>query len=283
MARLGAHAFLWAPDWTRQAAERVLTTAAAAGLDLVEIPLLRPDEVDAAHTKAFAEEVGVALTCSLGLPAESTLPDHPAEAEAFLKRTLDVCHALGASVLTGVTYATLGRLSGRPPEDAEYATIVAALRPVARHAASLGMGLGIEACNRYETHLVNTGRQAAEMVERVGEDNVFAHLDTYHMNIEEQSYEQGFADAGKHLGYVHLSESNRGIPGRGSIDWAAVFRGLKAVGYDGDLVLESFLMMHPDIARALAVWRPVAESPEAVVDEGLPFIRQHMREQGLAA
>ena len=80
------------------------------------------------------------------------------------------------------------------------------------------MRLGIEPCNRYETHLLNTAKQSAELIERVGAENVFVHLDTYHMNIEEVSMAQGFADAGEHLGYVHLSESNRGVPGRGTLD-----------------------------------------------------------------
>jgi hypothetical protein len=36
----GANAFIWAAEWTPEGAERVISGAAGAGLDFVEIPLL---------------------------------------------------------------------------------------------------------------------------------------------------------------------------------------------------------------------------------------------------
>ncbi|NNG06022.1 MAG: sugar phosphate isomerase/epimerase [Inquilinus sp.] len=283
MARLGAHTFIWAAEWTTEAAERILATAAAARLDVVEIPLLRPDEIDVAATVALAARHGVAVTCSLGLPQHATLPDHPAEAEAFLKNALEVAARLDSPCLTGVTYSTIGKLTGAPPTDAEYATIARALKPVARHAASLGLELGLEPCNRYETHLLNQGRQAVELIERIGEDNVFVHLDTYHMNIEEKGFAPAIEAVGRHCRYVHLSESDRGVPGTGTVDWDGVFAGLAAIGYAGDMVLESFMVMHPDIARALAVWRPVARSSEELVEDGFGFLRARAAAHGLLA
>src|SRR5262245_10126694 len=165
MPRLGAHAFVWTADWDRQGAQTAVRAAAAAGLDLVEIPLLRPVEVDVAHSRALAAEHGIAFTCSLGLPAHAAVTEHPGQAEAHLKQALDVAAALGARSLSGVVYGTIGRLSGAPPSEAELATIVRVMRPVARHAAGLGMTLGFEPCNRYETHLLNTGRQAVQLIE----------------------------------------------------------------------------------------------------------------------
>src|SRR3546814_15874858 len=93
------------------------------------------------------------------------------------------------------------------------------------------------------------------MVERIGEDNVFVHLDTYHMNIEEKGFDEAIVEAGRHLRYIHLSESDRGVPGTGTVDWDSVFRGLARVGTAGALVVESFLTLHPCIARALDVDR----------------------------
>lgn len=92
---------------------------------------------------------------------------------------------------------------------------------------------------------------------------------------------QGIADAGGHLGYVHASESNRGVPGRGSLDWAGLCRGLAEAEFDGPVVLESFVHLDPDIAAGLAVWRPVAERPEEVIDVGIPFLRERAAEAGL--
>lgn len=282
MPRLGGHTFIWAPEWTPQAARSILAAAAAARLDLVEIPLLRPDEIDIETTVALARDQGVAVTCSLGLPRQAALPAYPQEARRFLIHALEVAARLHASCLTGVTYASIGQLSGAPPTEREYETLASALRPVARHAAALGLALGLEPCNRYETHLLNTGRQCVELIERIDEPNVFLHFDTYHMNIEERDFESALTQAGAHCRYVHLSESSRGIPGRGTVDWDAIFRGLAAIEFAGDLVLESMVKVHPDIARALAIWRPVASGSDAVVGEGFRFLRETAARHGFS-
>ena len=166
MPRLGGHTFIWAPEWTPQAAEQIFQAAAEAGLGVIEIPLLRPAEIDVTTTTALAEQYGIALTCSLGLPEQASLPEHPQQAEAFLKSALEIAQQLGSHCLTGVTYATIGKLSGSAPTEQEYAAIVAALQPVAQYAGSLGLELGLEPCNRYETHLLNTGQQCVELIQR---------------------------------------------------------------------------------------------------------------------
>ncbi len=274
MPRLGVHTFVWAPEWDRQGAVTAIEGAAAAGVDVVEIPLLRPAEIDVEHTLELAAAHGIGLTCSLGLPADASLPDDPAGAEKFLQQALDVAAALGAASVSGVTYATIGRLSGAPPTEQEYAIIARTLKGIARYAASLGLSLGLEPCNRYETHLLNTGRQAVTLIERIDEPNLFVHLDTYHMNIEEKGFEAAIVDTGPHLKYIHLSESDRGTPGAGTVDWDAVFRGLARIKFSGDMVLEAFVYLPPDIARALAVWHPVAVGGSAeVIGAGLPFLR----------
>ena len=141
--------------------------------------------------------------------------------------------------------------------------------------------LGVEPCNRCETHLVNTVADAVEIIERVAADNVFVHPDSYHMNIEEVSMARGIADTGGHPGYVHASEANRGVPGRGCLDRVGLCQGLAKAEFEGPVVLESFVHLDPDAAAGLAVWRPVAERPEEVIDVGLPFLREHAAAAGL--
>jgi D-psicose/D-tagatose/L-ribulose 3-epimerase len=281
MVRLGMHSSLWTACWTPAAVERLVPEAARHGLGVIGIPLLAPETIEVEHSRKILRDHGVAPTCSLGLPLEVTAPLHPNKAEAFLVRALDVAHALGSNTLSGVTYATIGYTSGQPPAEQEYANIARALRLVARRAAEFGMTLGLEPCNRYETHLLNTAEQAVRLIERIGEPNVMIHLDTYHMNIEEKGFGHGIRTAGQHLRYIHLSESDRGVPGTGTVDWDATFAALAETGFSGDMVIESFVTLPPEIARALSVWRPVAESAEQVLREGVPFLRDLARCHGL--
>jgi len=281
MIRFGMHASLWSQAWTREGAELAIADAARYGLDVIEIPLLEPDKVDVAHSRALFDKYGVGCTASLGLPIEVEASQHPEAATAFLSRTLDVAHGLGCSTLSGVTYSTLGYRSGSPPTEGEYENIAKALKPIARRAADYGMTLGLEPCNRYETHLLNTARQSRALIERIGEPNVIIHLDTYHTNIEEKNFGAALADGGGLVHYVHLSESDRGVPGSANVRWKEVFDALKAANFEGDLVGESFVNMMPQLARALSVWRPVARSREEVLEIGIPFLKSYAKAAGL--
>jgi D-psicose/D-tagatose/L-ribulose 3-epimerase len=275
------HAALWATTWDREGAKLSVREAKRHGLDLIEIPLLEPDKVDAAHSRQLLQRDNIAATASLGLPNEVEASRHPEAATKFLLRALEVAHEIGCSTLSGVTYSTLGYRSGSPPTEAEYEAIARALKPVAKRAADYGMTLGLEPCNRYETHLINTSAQAHALAKRIDEPNVMIHLDTYHCNIEEKNFGKALADGGGLVKYVHLSESDRGVPGSGNVNWKEVMTALKSANFSGDLVGESFVRMMPQLARALSVWRPVARSREEVLDVGLPFLKSLARASGL--
>lgn len=277
----GAHAFVWEAEWNDESARRVMEGAAKADLDFVEIPLLHPESFDGAQTKRMLEEHGLKATFSLGLPADRSLPDNPQGAERFLKEALDKIRETGSDALTGVTYGTLGELTGRPPTEADYQVIAKTLKSVAREAQSLGMRLGLEPVNRYETFLINTAAQAMDILDRIGEDNVFVHLDTYHVNIEEESFGGAIRTAGDKMQYIHLSESHRGTPGTGTVDWDDVFQGLKDINFPGALVMESFVKLNPDIARATCMWRDIVKDPEKLVLDGTKFLRSKAEQFGL--
>jgi D-psicose/D-tagatose/L-ribulose 3-epimerase len=219
--------------------------------------------------------------CSLGLPEAVWASRNPEGAAAFLKLALDKAAAIGAEALSGVVYGGIGERSGLPPTQSELDNVARALTAAAAHAKSRGLLFGIEPVNRYETHLLNTGWQATNMIERIGADNMFIHLDTYHMNIEEKGAAQAIVDAREHLRYIHLSESDRGTPGMGTVDWDAIFVALRAIGFNGGLAMESFVNMPPEIAFGLSVWRPVASGEAEVMEKGLPFLRNKAAQYGL--
>ena len=281
MLRFGIHSLALTPLWDPAEADRLLPAVRSQGASLLEIPLLDPVRFDSAGTKAVAEVYDMRVVCSLGLPDYLDVLKNPEDVVDFLSLVLEAANRAGAGAVSGVTYGTIGKTSGSPVTGAESDAVCRVVSRVAGRAGKLGMRLGIEPCNRYETHLLNTAAQAVGIIERTGAGNLFIHLDTYHMNIEEEGIAKGFADAGEHLGYVHLSESNRGVPGRGNIDWEETFSGLKQVDYDGPLTLESFVHLAPELASGLAVWRPVTDRPADVIEVGFPFLWRHASAAGL--
>ena len=281
MRGFGIHSSIWTMDWTPQAAEQAVSEAVRHGFDFVEIALLKPTKVDTSHSRALFERAGIGAVCSLGLPEGAWPSRDPQAGIDFLRIAIDAAADMGAAALSGVIYGGIGERSGLPPSVKELDNVARCLEAAAHHARLRSIDLGIEAINRYENHLLNTGAQAVAMLERIGAPNMFVHLDTYHMNIEEKGIALGILAARNHLRYIHLSESDRGSPGKGNVRWDEVFAALAAIGFDGGLAMESFINMPEDLAWGLSVWRPVADSADEVISEGLPFLRGKARQYGL--
>jgi D-psicose/D-tagatose/L-ribulose 3-epimerase len=281
MKGFGVHTSMWTMSWDADGAARAIAAAKACGMDFIEIALLDPASTDAALGRQLLEKAELPAVCSLGVPEPYWPSRNPEGAVEFLTLALEKTAGLGAEALTGVVYGGIGERTGHPPTRAELDNVAKALEAAARIAKRLGLSFGIEPVNRYETHLINTAAQGVEMIERIGAENMFLHLDTYHMNIEERGVGNGILAGRNHLKYIHLSESDRGTPGQGTCDWDEIFATLAAIGFDGGLAMESFINMPPEIAHGLSVWRPVAESAEQVVGQGLPFLRGKAAQYGL--
>ncbi len=277
----GVHTSMWAMEWNREAAEFSIPEAVKHEIDFLEITMLDPEGVDAEHTRSLLERHEVECVCSLGLPLDKLPTNNPEGALDFLRMALDKSHAIGAKAMSGVLYGAIGQRTGVAPTEAEKDATARVVRDAAAYAKSLGMDYGLEAVNRYENHILNTAEQAVEMVERVGASNVFVHLDTYHMNIEEKGIANGILRAREHLKYIHLSASDRGTPGADTVAWDEVFAALAAIGFKGGMAMESFITVPPQIASALSVWRPVAPAREEVLGQGLPFLRNKAKQYGL--
>ena len=281
MQGFGVHTSMWTMTWDRAGAEKAIAAAVKYKMDFIEIALLNAPAVDAAHSRALLEKNNLKAVCSLGLPEHAWASRHPEKAIEHLKVAIDKTAEMGCLALSGVTYGGIGERTGVPPTQKEYDNIAVALTAAAKHAKTRGILFGIEPVNRYENHLINTGWQAVEMIEKVGAENMFIHLDTYHMNIEEKGAGNGILDARKYIKYIHLSESDRGTPGCGTCDWDEVYATLAAIGFKGGLAMESFINMPPEVAYGLAVWRPVAKDEAEVMGNGLPFLRNKARQYRL--
>ena len=281
MEGFGVHTSMWTMNWDHEGAERAVAGAKKYGVDFIEIPMLRPRDIDPEHTRALIEKNGLRAVCSLGLPQECWASVHPDKAIDYLELALVKTKSCGAEALSGVTFGGIGERTGVWPTEKEYDNIARTLEASAAYAKKIGLLFGIEPVNRYENHLINTGWQARDMIHRIGADNIFIHLDTYHMNIEEKGAGNGILDAREFLRYIHLSESDRGTPGEGTCDWDEIYATLAAIGFKGGLAMESFINMPPEIGFGLAVWRPVAESHDEVMSKGLPFLRNKAKQYRL--
>ena len=129
------------------------------------------------------EKHDLRATCSLVLPEPAWASVRPNAAVEHLRSALDKASEMGAEALTGVTFGGTNERTGVRPTQGEYDNLTRALAAAAKHAKTLGLQFGIEAVNRYESHLINSAEQAVALVERIGLDNFFINLDTFNMNM----------------------------------------------------------------------------------------------------
>jgi D-psicose/D-tagatose/L-ribulose 3-epimerase len=276
--KFGGHALVWAGDWSEASARKAAASAKKAGYDYIEMLMIEPDKIDVAMTKAVLSEYGLSATASLGLSPEtdvtSTNPSIVKKGDELLRKVVDKLHAIGSTELCGVIYCSLGKYPG-PASAENRANSISAVTRLADYAADKGININLEVVNRYETNIMNTGKEGLKFLEAVNRPNAYLHLDTYHMNIEEDGMSQAVLDAGDALGYVHIGESHRGYLGSGNVDFDTFFSALKKINYSGPITFESFssVVVDPALSNALCIWRNLWEDSDDLASHALKYMK----------
>ncbi len=288
MAEVGVHALVFVSGWSAEEAVRAVEAAARHGYDVLEIPLIEPRAIDAGATARLLERHGLKTVTSLALPAAADIssadPECVGRGERLLNEALAVSRDLGSAFMGGVLYSALRKYE-TAASAAGRASSVAVLSRLAGRAREMGITLGLEPVNRYESNLINTGEQALELIEATGADNIRLHLDSYHMNIEEGDVAGAVRRYRGRIGYVHVNESHRGHLGSGSIDFPAFFRALVEAGYAGAVTFEAFSagVGDPKLACSLAVWRRLWTDTDDLAARARAFIEIQMAAARAAA
>lgn len=276
----GINTWVWISPLSDAALAGLAPKVAALGFDMIELPIEVPGGFDYARAGALARDCGLRVSMAAAMAPDRDLihPDESIRAQglAYVRHCIDAAHAAGATNLIGPIYSAVGRVWQSTPDERErdMQLLTAQLRGLAEYAESREVVLCIEPLNRFETSLINLAAQGAELIDRVGRPGCRLMLDTFHMNIEEQSLGDAIRLVGRQrLAHVHACENDRGTPGSGHVPWRDVAAALGEIGYDGPVVIESFTSDVKSIARAAAIWRPLAASQDALARDGLAFLR----------
>ncbi|MEW2430907.1 sugar phosphate isomerase/epimerase family protein [Micromonospora sp. NPDC047644] len=280
MYAIGVNPWVWTSPVDDKALTELIPRIAAFGFDAVELPIEQPGDWDPIRTRDLLAEHGLvaAGVCAVTPPGRDLVDAAPTVVEstvAYLKGCVASAAAVGAGCVGGPAYASVGRTWRMSPaaRAACYAEFRQALAPVAEQAGELGVSIGVEALNRYETSVVNTIEQTIELIDGLP-PNVGIMIDTYHMNIEEADPYAALAVAGPHIKHVQVSGTNRGAPGADHFDWPRFFTVLRDTGYQGSICIESFTAENETIATAAAIWRPLAPSQDRLATDGLRYLRE---------
>lgn len=252
------------------------------GYDQFEICVDDPQTLSSTLTLQAAQQSGlsVSVTGAFG-PTRDISHEDPAirdNAKDYLRTVVDFAAAVGSPHVAGPMFTAVAVKMLQTPRERDEQLHRAAhnLRDIADYAGQFDIKLALEPLNRFETHLINTVDQALELIELVDAPNIGMVLDTFHMNIEEKDLGAAIRRAGDRVFAFQASENDRGTPGSGNIDWPSLWSALDDIGYDGTVVVESFIAT-PDIAPIGGLWRPVAASMEDLAIDALAFLRTALR------
>jgi D-psicose/D-tagatose/L-ribulose 3-epimerase len=282
MYPIGINTFLLTSPFTNESVA-LFATFAEWGFDTVEIAAEDPLTLDAAIIKAALQKHNLrCISVAAAFGPDRDLrgnPEQQQNAFKYIKDTIDFTKAIGGELVVGPLYSSVGRADAVTPRDyaLQEQIVVAHLKELCKYAAEQKMKLAIEPLNRFETDFINTCQQGLNLIEKVGSDALYIHLDTFHMNIEEKHLGEAIKKAGQRLALVHACGSDRGTPGWDHTKWDDIKQALESINYKGQLVIESFTPEVKVIAKAASIWRTIDGGGEIIAREGLKFLQQHFK------
>ncbi len=254
----------------------VLEQIKAMGFDGVEVPIFDVNPENWYTWRKKLDELGlkrIAVTIC-GADFNQISPDENMRKATLErnKRAVDCALVLGADLLTGPYHSALSHFTGKPATQQEWQWAVENLQELAQYADDLGITLGLEYLNRFESYLVSSADELLKLVEDINHPACKIMFDTFHANIEEKSLGDAIRKLSKHLVHVQVSENDRSTVGKGNVDWEDVFKALKDINYGGWLSIEAFSEKLP----AANIWRKMFDSEEQLMRESLSFLKTHV-------
>ena len=258
-------------NWMRpEPIQATIERLARLGYDGLEISG-EPQAFDAAHVRSLLVENGLecwgAVTLMTG--GRDLLHEDPyvrLGSVQYVKDCLSFVAALDGKIVT-VVPSTVGKIVPMASPEDEWRWAVEGLQECQAHAEEVGVRIGLEPLNRFETYFLNRCDQALALADAVG-GNCGVALDTFHMNIEESDLLEAIRAAGDRLVDFHVADNNRMPPGYGALDWDAIARELQGIGYDGHLTVEFV----PALDRAAEIGDASEAGGGASIEK---FLRDH--------
>jgi D-psicose/D-tagatose/L-ribulose 3-epimerase len=185
------------------------------------------------------------------------------------KRAIDCAAVIGSELLTGPFHSALGVFTGKASTEEERAWAKENLFALAEHAQQNGIVLGLEYLNRFESYLVTTTEELIQLVDEINHPNCKLMFDSFHANIEEQDIAAAIKKMAHRLVHVQLSENDRGILGRGHVDFKSILLALEEIEYTGMISVEAFSTK----LSAANIWRKMFDNEMQLVKESYQYLK----------
>ena len=264
--KYGIYFAYWEKEWNADQ-KSYISRVKKLGFDVLEISCAMLKAIstqELMEMKKMAADAGITLTAGYGPGANENLvsanEDVVKNAVAFYTDILKKLEILDIHTLGGGIYSYWPVDYTKPIDKAgDWERSVKNVRTVGKIAGECGVDYCLEVLNRFEGYLLNTCAECKAFVEQVDVPAVKIMLDTFHMNIEEDSMVEAILLAGDRLGHFHVGENNRRLPGKGGMPWYEIGSALRAIGYDKNIVMEPFVRNGGGVGSDIKVWRDLSK------------------------
>lgn len=263
--KYGIYFAYWEKEWNADQ-KSYISKVKKLGFDILEIScamLKNISREELVEMREMARAEDVTLTAGYGPgPSENLASSDEAvvkNAVAFYTDILKKLEILDIHTLGGGIYSYWPVDYTKPiDKEGDWKRSVKNVRTVGKIAQECGVDYCLEVLNRFEGYLLNTCAECRQFVEEVDVPAVKIMLDTFHMNIEEDSMTEAILLAGDRLGHFHVGENNRRLPGKGNLPWYQIGSALRAIGYDKNVVMEPFVKSGGGVGSDIKVWRDLS-------------------------
>lgn len=263
--KYGIYYAYWNDSWNASNFLNYVDKVAKLGFDILEInasPLSEYSEKQINELEERAKDNNIILTAGYGPIAEHNIGIESKRNKIldWYKKVFSNMQKLNIQIIGGAIYSYWPVDYSKPINKKEdWKNAVDGTRILASLASEYNINICCEVLNRFENYLLNTSKEAVSFVKEVGMPNVKVMLDTFHMNIEEESFSNAIKEAGEYLGHFHLGEANRRLPGEGRMPWNEILDALILINYDGYAVMEPFVKRGGQVGEDIKIWRNLVE------------------------
>jgi D-psicose/D-tagatose/L-ribulose 3-epimerase len=275
MFKYGIDTALWTLNFGKEHVEKIKKIK-DMGFEAIDIFIADPDNFPVTEVMENIKEYDLELIITSALSKDTNIIDPLKEIRnqgvKYIKKLVDLAVKLDSKLIGGLLYAAWAYFTGKPRTEKEWNYSIESFRIAAEYAKQKDVVLAIEPVRGAETHFLNNAKDAVKYCKDVGTGNVKVHLDTFHMIREETNFSEAVESCGeKYLGYIHLNENNRDIPGTGLVPWFELFKVIKNVNYKGILTFEFF---NQELNYISKNWRSYKYTGEEMAKEGLKRLKK---------
>ncbi|MGE4465146.1 sugar phosphate isomerase/epimerase family protein [Sphaerochaeta sp.] len=286
MRKVGIYYAFWAHEWDVDFVPYIKKVG-KLGFDQLELnggTIVHMTAQQQRDLKSLADEHGLTLSYGIGLQKPFDVASLDASVRRrgidFMKKMIDAVAIMGGGMIGGTIY---GYWPSTLPEELDskqpcWDQSIKSMKELASYAGERNVLLNVEVINRFEQFLINDSHEALAYVQEVDHPACRILLDTFHMNIEEDSFTEAIHRVGPYLAAFHLGETNRKTPGTGRMPWAEIKQALDDINFDGPMVMEPFVMKGGQIGRDIGVWRDIVKDPDldTLAAEAASFVRNNL-------